>query len=90
VAEQVVGVEGGVEPIETDVTPRIDATDLFGHADAEPQRRVHRDRDPDEARSCRLLRIEALDAMSSASGIYPTPSRNPSGEARPSGWWPSS
>ena len=61
-AEQVVGVEGGVEPIETDVTPRIGPTDLFGHADAEPQRRVHRDRDPDEARARRLLPIEALDA----------------------------
>ncbi len=59
-AEQVIGVEGGVEPIE-DVTPRIDPTDFFGHADAKPQRRVHRDRDPDEPRSGRLLPIEALD-----------------------------
>jgi hypothetical protein len=61
VAEQVVGVEGGVEPIEADVTPRVGPTDLFGHADAEPQCREHRDRDPDEARSGRLVPIEALD-----------------------------
>ncbi len=59
--KQVVGVQRGVEAIEADVTGRIDLTDLFGHAEPQPQRCMHRNRYPHEAGAGHFVQIEALD-----------------------------
>jgi hypothetical protein len=60
VREQVVGVEGRVQAVQTDVRGGIHAADALGHAHAQAQRRVHRHRDGHEARTRDLFDVERL------------------------------
>src|SRR5262249_6848532 len=60
VAEQIVRVERRVQPVKADPGRRILPTDAGGDADAETERRVHRDGDQDEPGAANPLDVERL------------------------------
>ena len=59
--EQVFGVEQRVEAVKDDAALRVDAANPLGRADAEAQRRVHRDRDGDQLGAADLGVVPRLD-----------------------------
>jgi hypothetical protein len=60
-AEDVLGVERGVEAEEADVRAWILLADLSSGPDSDPERGVHGHRDRDELRASHLRCVEALD-----------------------------
>src|SRR5262249_18535782 len=60
VDEQIVRVERRVQPVKADPGRRILPTDAGGDADAETERRVHRDGDQDEPGAANPLDVERL------------------------------
>ena len=59
--EEVPGVQRGVEPVEADRAVAVDLAYPAPRARAQTQRRMHRDRDADEARLCDARFVQALD-----------------------------
>ena len=90
-AEELVGVEGGVEPVEADVRAGVERADAPGRDHAQAQRRVHGYRDRDEAGARDLLGVERLDReVEHRRRDNRRRSRKAVGHATASGWWPSS
>ena len=71
--EQVIGVQRGVESVETDMTFRVDLANPLYHPHAQAQRRVHGDGDPDDTRTGNLVHVQVFDRDIHRLGGKPLP-----------------